>query len=85
MGQHFWQNSKWTGHKGREGHVLYQGVKSQKQKAGLNSHRERVKAEEEVRKPGKMTEGSLKDRGRPRWMAHGRRDRKKASGEGRRV
>ena len=46
---------------------------------------ERVKAEEEVRKPGKMTEGSLKDRGRPRWMAHGRRDRKKASGEGRRV
>lgn len=46
---------------------------------------ERVRAEEEVREPGKMTEGSLKDGRRLRWMVHGRRDRKKASGEGRRI
>lgn len=46
---------------------------------------ERVKVEEEVRKLGKMIEGFLKDRGRFRWMVYGRRDRKKVSGEGRRV
>lgn len=37
MGQQFWQNSKWTSHKGKEGRVLYQEVRSLKGKAGLDS------------------------------------------------
>lgn len=36
-GAAFWQNSKWAGHKGREGHRLYQEVRSQKGKATLDS------------------------------------------------